>query len=64
MIQNYLFRGSLMLSPIVVFAYNRPEHLSKVLNALSENYLANQSDLYIYVDGPKTEEGKKYRMKF
>lgn len=42
-----------MLSPIIVFAYNRPNHLRQTLEALSENYLADQSDLIIFCDGPK-----------
>jgi hypothetical protein len=42
-----------MLAPIIVFAYNRPEHLRKTLTWLSQNELADQSVLYIYCDGPK-----------
>jgi len=41
------------LSPIVVFAYNRPHHLEQTLVALMENDLASESNLYIYCDGPK-----------
>jgi hypothetical protein len=43
-----------MLAPVIVFSYNRPDHLSKTLFALSENDLASDSDLYIYCDGAKT----------
>lgn len=39
------------LAPIIVFAYNRPDHLFKTLNALAKNTLANQSELFIYCDG-------------
>lgn len=42
------------LAPIIVFAYDRPDHLSRTLDALAKNDLASQSDLYIYCDGPKT----------
>ncbi len=42
-----------MKYPIVLFCYNRPEHTLKVLQALQVNELADQSTLYIYVDGPK-----------
>ncbi|MGK0446284.1 MAG: hypothetical protein ACJA2M_000052 [Polaribacter sp.] len=41
------------LAPIIFFAYNRPWHTEKTLNALAQNDLADQSTLYIYVDGPK-----------
>jgi hypothetical protein len=44
-----------MLAPIVLFVYNRPDHTRRTLEALSLNKLANQSDLYIYCDGPKPD---------
>lgn len=46
-----------MLAPIVLFVYNRPEHTSKAIKALSENELAKDSVLYIYSDGPKNSAG-------
>lgn len=39
------------LSPVVLFTYNRPSHTRKTLEALSKNYLAENSTLYIYCDG-------------
>jgi hypothetical protein len=39
--------------PVILFAYNRPQHTELVLNSLSENELANETDLIIYIDGPK-----------
>ena len=47
------------LAPIIVFAYNRPTHMLRTLDALAKNTLADQSVLYIYCDGAKqnaTEE--------
>lgn len=47
------------MAPVIVFAYNRPEHLRKTLTWLGQNELADQSTLYIYCDGAKqnaTEE--------
>lgn len=41
------------LAPIIVFAYDRPEHLSKTLSALAKNYLANESELFLFCDGAK-----------
>lgn len=41
------------LAPIIVFAYNRADHLSRTLDALSHNKLAADSMLYIFCDGPK-----------
>lgn len=44
------------LAPIIVFAYNRPEHLIKVLEALAKNPEAIHSDLFVFIDGPKNED--------
>lgn len=43
------------LAPIILFAYNRPEHMRRTVEALLENELASESILYIYCDGPKTD---------
>lgn len=42
------------LAPIILFAYNRPEHTRKTLEALEKNDMASESILYVYSDGPKT----------
>lgn len=44
------------LAPVILFAYNRPEHTRKTLIALSENVLADKSELFIFIDGPKSKE--------
>lgn len=41
------------LAPIAFFAYNRPGHTRQALESLSKNHLADQSSLFIFVDGPK-----------
>jgi hypothetical protein len=49
----------LKLAPVALFVYNRPRHTELTLEALKNNYLSNQSELYIFSDGPKincTEE--------
>ena len=51
------------LAPIIVFCYNRPEHLEQTLDALSRNELADQSTLYIYSDGPKDGASNDMRQK-
>lgn len=43
------------LAPIVLFAFNRPQHLVQTLKSLKKNVLANESELFIYIDGPKKE---------
>ena len=41
------------LAPIILFAYNRPEHLQKTVFSLAQNELATDSVLHIYCDGSK-----------
>lgn len=41
-------------APIVLFAYARPDHTLRTLEALAVNTLASKSHLFIYVDGAKT----------
>ncbi len=43
------------LAPIVLFAYNRPTHTKKTLDALALNELASESNLFIYIDGYKSD---------
>ncbi len=45
-----------MYAPIIVFAYNRTEHLKKVLLSLRNNKEANDSELYVFIDGPKDND--------
>ncbi len=40
---------------VVVFAFNRPEHLAKTLSALAKNLGAESSKIIIYCDGPRCE---------
>lgn len=44
---------STQLAPVIVFAYNRPDHLRKVLESLQQNAEAASSILYVYCDGAK-----------
>lgn len=44
-----------MLSPILLFVYNRFEHLENTVNSLKANSLARDSELHIFSDGPKDE---------
>lgn len=47
------------LAPICLFTYTRIEETIQTINALKCNYLANQSDLIIFSDGPKNNRAKK-----
>jgi len=50
------------LAPIVLFAYDRPAHVKQTLESLRKNDLAQQSDLFVYIDGPK-ENSSPERLK-
>jgi len=41
------------LAPVVIFCYNRPDHLRRTVEALAANPLAAQSELIVYSDGPR-----------
>lgn len=41
------------LAPIVLFVYNRPDHTRQTIEALQKNFLADQSELFIYSDAAK-----------
>jgi hypothetical protein len=43
------------LAPIALFVYNRPEHTRRTLSYLQKNLLAEDSRLYIFSDGAKSD---------
>ncbi|MBN8264161.1 MAG: hypothetical protein J0M21_05860 [Xanthomonadales bacterium] len=43
------------LAPVVVFAYNRPVHLQRTLDALAACRLADACEVHAFADGPRTE---------
>lgn len=49
----------MILAPIILFVYNRPEHTKKTVDALKLNNLASDSSLFIFSDGNKTENDKR-----
>ena len=48
----------LTLAPVVIFAYKRKAELQRAVEALQACHLANETDLYIFSDGPKSEKDK------
>jgi hypothetical protein len=43
------------LAPILIFSYKRLSHLIKCIDSLKNNFLARETDVYIFSDGPKNE---------
>lgn len=46
------------LAPILLFVYNRPQHVQQLVASLLANAEAAQSTLYVYADGAKGESDK------
>ena len=42
-----------MVAPIILFGFNRPDVFESTLTSLKNNPLADESDLYIFIDGPR-----------
>lgn len=47
------------IAPIVLFAFIRLDTLQKTVQALMNNFLAMETDLFIFIDGPRNEEQRK-----
>jgi Predicted glycosyltransferases len=47
------------LAPIVIFTYNRPIHTKETIEALQKNKYAEESDLIVFSDAPKSEDAQK-----
>lgn len=44
------------LAPIILFVYNRVDNTAKTIEHLKNNYLAQESELYIFSDGGRDEK--------
>lgn len=43
-------------APIVIFAFNRPKQLQATLKSLAKNPESEESDLFIFIDGPRKDK--------
>jgi len=46
-------------APVALFVYNRPVHTEKTVQALLRNKYANESEVYVFSDGPKYKGDEK-----
>lgn len=51
------------IAPVIVFNYNRPDHSKQVWDALGRNELAQETELYLYCDGPKANASDEMRQR-
>lgn len=49
----------MMLAPVIVFVYCRLAHTKKTLQALNNNLLVSETDLFIYADNAKNQNVEK-----
>ena len=54
-----MLRDTVQLAPIALFAYNRPDHMARVVEGLAKNREAAQSKLFVFSDAPKTASAKE-----
>jgi hypothetical protein len=47
------------LAPLALFTYNRLEETKQTILALQQNYLAKETELYVFSDGPKNEDARE-----
>ena len=47
-----------MNSAIVIFSYNRPKHLSKLIDTIIGNNIRKNYKIYLFCDGPKNKLDK------
>jgi len=47
-----------MHAPIIIFTYNRINHLKKLLHSLKKNPESKTSKVYIFIDGPKNRNNR------
>ena len=46
-------------APVLLFVYNRPEHVRQAILSLQQNVLSKESELFIYSDAPKDETSRE-----
>ena len=46
-------------APVVLVAYNRFEHFKQTLKSLKMNSEAQETEVYLFIDGPKNEDDSK-----
>lgn len=48
-----------MLAPVVIFVYNRPTHTMQTIESLAKNFLAKETEVFIFSDAAKNEKSYK-----
>lgn len=48
-----------MNPPVVIFAYNRPQNFKRLLDSLSRNKGIENHEIFVFIDGPRSDEDKQ-----
>lgn len=48
-----------MLAPIVIFAFNRPKSLQRMIESLRSNALYEESEKFVFIDGPRNDKDRR-----
>ncbi len=48
-----------VLAPVAIFVYNRLKNTREVIEALKTNYLASETEVFVFSDGAKDEKGAR-----
>lgn len=48
-----------ILAPVAIFVYNRLDNTKQVVEALQNNYLAKETEIFVFSDAAKTEKQEK-----
>lgn len=56
---NLKFGEIILYAPVVIFAYDRLEHLRSTINSLQLNKLAHKTDIFIYSDSAKSKKNEE-----
>ncbi|KUP22642.1 glycosyltransferase [Paenibacillus sp. DMB5] len=48
-----------MLAPVLIFVYARPDHTMQTIESLAMNFMAKDTNIYIFSDAPKNETVSK-----
>ncbi len=54
--ENMKKDATILLAPVIIFVYARPDHIKKTIESLAKNYLADETEVYIYSDAAKNEK--------
>jgi hypothetical protein len=57
--EQFFFKNNNQFCPVCLFTFNRFDELTLTIEALKSNYLAKETDLYIFSDGPRNDIDKK-----